>query len=855
VRDVPTQPETMNVRVKGISHYQEAASHCRIGDAVNLVPEPENPHDRNAVRVDCHGRRIGYISRDLAPRIQPLAQQGRVKGVVSDVLGERRDDFSLGIELRLIVGTAGGRVVGTQSDPCTSTNNSGGKLVVVGNALSAEVDLDSLHWLEGETCIAAAITSGIGCVIALPDHGQFIKTTTWADISYDIMGHMTRGLACHWSLPSPFVKLDANSQMIVLTRSNGSVDVILERDKTDLALTGQSIERLRDAKCGSGFVVGLSTDGTLSAWGKNDQGQCETPLGTYQSIAVSSEGDTCAAISTSGRLVTWGKPMLSELPPGTFSSVSLSDSGMSMVALREDGSPVVAGVASTAIDFPSALRMRFAVVSDARALCINTEGTLSLWGASGVSSFVFACHRASPNPNPLPIRSCNERVSWAGFGGFLNQTEGILLTEDGQLKSWGVPPTHELLQCEHLAKIYGSDQMLIGHLPDGSLVTTESADTALQQGIFKKVAVGWGNEVAAIRPDGSVVLCGIDTEDLAVDPSTHLLEDVAIGCYGEVVGILSNGHLVHLTDDIEGNCPKGEFRVVEGTSDCFYAIRTDGSIVHWGGEPDVVPPPGKFQSIAVGGDFCVALGIDGMLTAWGDNDERQCECPSGPFCSVSAGASHAVALREDGSMAAWGDNDEGQCQIHAGRFMSARAIGHLTYLITAPPTPTTIAPPAPKPAKTTNPTSEVHLLVQSVYYAHVIHLGNVAFPQINSTLQITMSPPSSQRLWMMTQDTYTADFYAHEARLFCEQASLIAESALVSPIITPPSERTDQSHWILEVHPEFSEEACSSAAYFACAIKECGPLNWPTRHKSWDAIRKRAHFLAATDEEDQSGIA
>lgn len=852
--DVCKQPETMNVRVKGISHYQEAASHCRIGDTVELVPEPENPHDRNAVRVDCHGRRIGYIARELAPRIQPLAKAGLVTGEVFDVLGERRVDFSLGIELRLTVGAARGRVVGTQSDPCTSTNKSGGKLVVIGNALAGrDIDLEGV--LDPEqwgTCIAAATTNHIGtAVIALPDSGQFICHNTWATIHYDIIGHMTRGLSCHGPLPSPFVKLDANSQMIVLTRSNGSVDVIQERNKTDLARTGQSTERLRDAKCGSGFVVGLSTDGTLSAWGKNDQGQCETPLGTYQSIAVSSEGDTCAAISTSGRLVTWGKPMLSELPPGTFSSVSLSDSGMSMVALREDGSPVVAGLVSTAIDFPSALRMRFAVVSDARVLCINTEGTLSLWGTPGGS--MFASRRA--NPNPLPIRSCDERVSWAGFGDTLGEPKGILLTEDGQLKSWGRPPTHELLPCEHLANIYGNDKMLIGHLPDGSLVVTESADTALQQGIFKKVAVGSMDEVAAIRPDGSVVLCGIDTEDLAVDPSTHLLEDVAIGCYGEVVGISSNGHLVHLTDDIEDNCPKGEFRVVEGTSDCFYAIRTDGSIVHWGGEPDVAPPPGQFQAIAAGGDFCVALGTNGTLTAWGDNDEGQCNCPQGQFSSVSAGDSHGVALRDDGSMAAWGNNDQNQCQIRAGEFTTARAIGNLTYLITAPPTPTTIASPTPKTAKTTNLTSEVHLLVQSVFYAHVIHLGNVAFPQINSTLQITMSPPSSQRLWMMTQDTYTADFYAHEARLFCEQASLIAESALVSPIITPPSERTDQSHWILEVHPEFSEEACSSAAYFACAIKERGPLDWPTRHKSWDAIRKRAHFLAATGKEDQSGIA
>lgn len=95
--------ETLVVRVKGISHYQEAASHCRIGDKVTLVAEPDNPYDRNAVRVDCHQRRIGYIAKELAPKIQPLAQQHKVSAVISDVLGERRVDFALGIELRLTI--------------------------------------------------------------------------------------------------------------------------------------------------------------------------------------------------------------------------------------------------------------------------------------------------------------------------------------------------------------------------------------------------------------------------------------------------------------------------------------------------------------------------------------------------------------------------------------------------------------------------------------------------------------------------------------------------------------------------------------------------------------------------------
>jgi hypothetical protein len=35
----------------------------RPGDALELVREPDNPHDANAVRVEWRGRRLGYVPR------------------------------------------------------------------------------------------------------------------------------------------------------------------------------------------------------------------------------------------------------------------------------------------------------------------------------------------------------------------------------------------------------------------------------------------------------------------------------------------------------------------------------------------------------------------------------------------------------------------------------------------------------------------------------------------------------------------------------------------------------------------------------------------------------------------------
>lgn len=68
--------------VVGESHYQSALQAVVGGrDAYGfenavaaravLVPEPDNPHDRNAVRVDIDGRPVGHIAREQAVAYQP----------------------------------------------------------------------------------------------------------------------------------------------------------------------------------------------------------------------------------------------------------------------------------------------------------------------------------------------------------------------------------------------------------------------------------------------------------------------------------------------------------------------------------------------------------------------------------------------------------------------------------------------------------------------------------------------------------------------------------------------------------------------------------------------------------------
>lgn len=100
------------VRVTGESHYQPALRACVQGrssrgyeDAVRvqavLVPEPSNPHDRHAVRVDVDRRTVGYLPRGDAERYQPLLRRlrGRTGWCVGRVTGG--GDRHYGIYLQL----------------------------------------------------------------------------------------------------------------------------------------------------------------------------------------------------------------------------------------------------------------------------------------------------------------------------------------------------------------------------------------------------------------------------------------------------------------------------------------------------------------------------------------------------------------------------------------------------------------------------------------------------------------------------------------------------------------------------------------------------------------------------------
>lgn len=58
-----------------------------INKPVKLIPEPENPHDKNAVLVQIAGEKVGYISREENIHVKEILDNHEVKYISSFISG------------------------------------------------------------------------------------------------------------------------------------------------------------------------------------------------------------------------------------------------------------------------------------------------------------------------------------------------------------------------------------------------------------------------------------------------------------------------------------------------------------------------------------------------------------------------------------------------------------------------------------------------------------------------------------------------------------------------------------------------------------------------------------------------
>ena len=80
----------VSINVVGVDHLNKDKSNrlfeilvCAPGEPVDLIPEPTNPADPQAVAVfSCRGIQIGYVRADRAQLVRSYLSRGRITDVI-----------------------------------------------------------------------------------------------------------------------------------------------------------------------------------------------------------------------------------------------------------------------------------------------------------------------------------------------------------------------------------------------------------------------------------------------------------------------------------------------------------------------------------------------------------------------------------------------------------------------------------------------------------------------------------------------------------------------------------------------------------------------------------------------------
>jgi alpha-tubulin suppressor-like RCC1 family protein len=474
------------------------------------------------------------------------------------------------------------------------------------------------------------------------------------------------------------------------------------------ALAGKTITALA---AGDSTTLALCSDGTVAAWGNNNNGQLgnnsttgsSVPVAVVQSGALAGKTVTalsagtyhCFALCSDGTLAAWGYNIYGQL--GNNSTTSSS------VPVPVDQSGALAGKTVTAVDCG---------IYYSLALC--SDGTLAAWGNNFWGA--FGDNSRTNSPVPVPVAQSGVLAGKTPVALAAGFQHSLTLCSDGSLAAWGYGVFGQL-----------GDNGPLGYAPapvpvvQGGVLAAKTV-TAMTTGTYHTLALcsdgtlaAWGRNTngqlgnnsttdsnVPVAVDQTGVLAGKTVIALAAGSahSLALCSDGTVAAWGyNFTGQLGNGNNSQSTAPVavvQGGVLAGRLvtAIAAGGSHSL-ALCSDGRVAAWGynswgqlGNNSTtssnVPVPvtqtgvlaGKtVTAIAAGQYHSLTLSSDGTLAAWGQNFSYQLGITGSPsqspvpvsvlqtgvlagktVTSISTGDSHNLVLCSDGTLATWGYN-------------------------------------------------------------------------------------------------------------------------------------------------------------------------------------------------------
>lgn len=264
---------------------------------------------------------------------------------------------------------------------------------------------------------------------------------------------------------------------------------------------------------GMGHTLALKTDGSLWAWGSNHFGELgdgtnlrktvPVQIGTATDwVSISAGGSFSAAIKSDGSLWTWGDNRMGELGIGT-------------VAILEKNTPTRVGTATN-----------WASVStgSSHMIALKTDGSLWVWG---MNNFGALGDGGAPLSRISPYRLGTD-TDWKSISAGTRYT--IALKADGSLWGWG--------------------ENRCGQLGDGSTIQRNAPVRIGTASDWASASAGLEHTLA-LKTDGSLWAWGSNEEGCLGDgTATDKRTPVKIGTVTDWIGVSASGfHSVALMEN------------------------------------------------------------------------------------------------------------------------------------------------------------------------------------------------------------------------------------------------------------------------------------------------------------------
>jgi len=481
---------------------------------------------------------------------------------------------------------------------------------------------------------------------------------------------------------------------------------------------------VEDVSAGANHSLALKYDGTVWAWGNNDNGQLgDNTIGLKNyPIQVKGEGGTgfltdvtaisagknfSLALKSDGTVWAWGENDLGQLGDnstsdsrtpiqvadlggiGHLSSVSSISAGYNhSLALKADGSvlswgenekgqlgdnsntdslvPIQVVVSGGVGNLEDVTQIS---AGNSHSLVLKLDGSVWAWGENGSGQL----GNDSVVDSKVPVQVMN----YNGIGylsGIVSIEAGyrfsLAIKNTGVAFSWGYNGTGQL----------GDNTIIDEYIPVKILDSTGLADLG-----NVSVISGGGSETIALQSDGTLWDWGNNDRGQLAD-NTVTNRKIAVQVWGPASGTLS--------DIVQADSGYGH----------TIALKSDGKVWSWGwngsgqlgnnaGDFRLTPVPvmgtggvgflDHVQTVAAGQYHSLALKDDGTVWAWGYGDYGQ--LGDGTWASkytpvqvkdsagtgfltniiyISAGESYSMAVKDDGSVWTWGNNNKGQLGIN-----------------------------------------------------------------------------------------------------------------------------------------------------------------------------------------------